>query len=134
MALLLAPLALRRWGRGRTRVPGDGSEDHSGDESGGEAGARKVGGGPEPDPHRIAGRSLAPVAAIAVAGAAMTILAIAQMTALTLTLAAYVIAVKRTSTLFSVVLGHSLFREEGVRDRLLGAAVMLAGFVLVTLG
>lgn len=112
VALLLAPLALRRWGR-----------------SGGSAGS-----GAGPDAPRAAGWSPAPAAAIGVAGAAMTILAVAQMTALTLTLAAYVIAVKRTSTLFSVVLGHSLFREEGVRDRLLGAAVMLAGFVLVTLG
>lgn len=75
-----------------------------------------------------------PVPAILLAGAFTAIGAAAQMTALMLTLAAYVIAVKRTSTLFSVVLGGSIFREERVGERLLGAVVMLVGFVLVTVG
>lgn len=71
--------------------------------------------------------------AILAAGVFTAIGAAAQMTALLLTLAAFVIAVKRTSTLFGVLLGHSLFREARVTQRLLGAAVMLAGFVVVTL-
>lgn len=70
---------------------------------------------------------------IFLAGALTAIGAAAQMTALLLTLAAFVIAVKRTSTLFGVLFGHSLFREARVGERLLGAAVMLAGFVMVTL-
>ena len=71
---------------------------------------------------------------ILLAGAFTAIGAAAQMTALLLTLAAFVIAVKRTSTLFGVLLGHALFREERIRERLIGAAVMLAGFALVSLG
>lgn len=71
--------------------------------------------------------------AVLLAGAFTAIGAAAQMTALMLTLAAYVIAVKRTSTLFGVLLGRSVFREERTGERLLGAAVMLAGFLLVTL-
>jgi drug/metabolite transporter (DMT)-like permease len=74
-----------------------------------------------------------PVATIIMAGAFATMIAAAQMTALLLTLAAYVIAVKRTSTLFGVALGHILFRESNARYRMLGAVVMLAGFLLVTL-
>ncbi|MBW3552722.1 MAG: EamA family transporter [Gemmatimonadetes bacterium] len=79
-------------------------------------------------------RRIGPLPAILLAGLFTAIGAAAQMTALMMTLAAFVIAVKRTSTLFGVLLGHSVFREERVRERLLGAAVMLAGFVLVTLG
>lgn len=89
---------------------------------------RRGEGEPEPAGGRGAG------AAILAAGALTAVGAAAQMTALLLTLAAYVIAVKRVSTLIGVLLGHSLFREAHVRQRLLGAAVMLAGFLLVTLG
>jgi uncharacterized membrane protein len=79
------------------------------------------------------GGARGPVPAILLAGGLATVIAAAQMTALLLTLAAYVIAVKRTSTLFGVVLGRSLFGEGSTRERLLGAAVMLAGFLMVTL-
>jgi drug/metabolite transporter (DMT)-like permease len=57
----------------------------------------------------------------------------AQMMALTLAPAAYVIATKRTSILFTVAAGGLLFRERGWPRRLAGAAVMLAGFLLLAL-
>ncbi|NJL34456.1 MAG: hypothetical protein HC893_12080 [Chloroflexaceae bacterium] len=57
----------------------------------------------------------------------------AQMTALTLTLVAYVISVKRTSTVMSVLWGGLLFKEQHLRERLLGALVMLAGVVIISL-
>lgn len=67
-------------------------------------------------------------------GGALTALALAaQFTALTLTVAAYVIAVKRTSILVSVAAGHLVFGEAGLRQRLLATAVMLLGFALVSL-
>jgi uncharacterized membrane protein len=72
--------------------------------------------------------------AVLLAGVFTAVAAAAQMTALTLTLAAYVIAVKRTSTLFGVFLGAALFGETRIRERLLGALVMLAGFILLTVG
>jgi drug/metabolite transporter (DMT)-like permease len=56
----------------------------------------------------------------------------AQMTAITMTAAAYVIAVKRTSVFFAVLAGGVYFRESGTRRRALGAAIMFAGFALVT--
>jgi drug/metabolite transporter (DMT)-like permease len=56
---------------------------------------------------------------------------LSQMTAISLTLVPHVIAIKRTSTLLSVVWGHFLFRESGFRKRLAGSAVMLAGVLLI---
>jgi drug/metabolite transporter (DMT)-like permease len=56
---------------------------------------------------------------------------LSQMTAISLTLVPHVIAIKRTSTLLSVVWGHFLFGESGVRKRLAGSAVMLAGVLLI---
>ena len=56
-----------------------------------------------------------------------------QMYALTLTLVAYVVAIKRTSVVFSVVWGHYIFKEKGVKERLLGASIMVLGVVLIVL-
>jgi len=47
---------------------------------------------------------------------------------------AYMIALKRTSILFSVLLGWIFFQEQALRDRLLGASLMVAGAVLITVG
>jgi len=57
-----------------------------------------------------------------------------QMEALRLSLAAYVITIKRTGTLLSVLLGWAFFEEGLVRKRLVGAAVIVAGVALVALG
>ncbi|MEN8376152.1 MAG: EamA family transporter [Gemmatimonadota bacterium] len=70
----------------------------------------------------LAGAALATAVALA-----------AQMAAITLTAAAYVIAVKRTSVLFAVLAGGLLFGERATRRRLVAALIMLAGFALVTL-
>lgn len=56
-----------------------------------------------------------------------------QFLALTLTLVPYVIAVKRSSTLISVIMGHYLFGEIGLRERLGGASLMFLGLVLIIL-
>jgi len=58
---------------------------------------------------------------------------LSQMTAISLTLVPHVIAIKRTSTLLSVLWGHFLFGERDIRKRLAGAAVMLAGVLLILL-
>lgn len=47
---------------------------------------------------------------------------------------AYMIAVKRTSLLIGTVYGFVLFRERNMRERLLGAMLMFAGFVVVVVG
>lgn len=70
---------------------------------------------------------------LVLAGGVLALGATAQMAALPLTLAAYVIAVKRTSVLMSVVAGGAFFGEREWRRRLAGAAVMLLGLGLITL-
>ncbi|MBS3808025.1 MAG: EamA family transporter [Bacteroidales bacterium] len=58
---------------------------------------------------------------------------ITQMVAVSLTLVAYVISIKRTSAAISVVLGWLIFRETGLRERLTGSLIMIGGVVLITL-
>lgn len=53
---------------------------------------------------------------------------------LELTKVSYMISIKRTSLLFSIFYGYVMFKEENIRERLLGSAVMLAGAVLISLG
>jgi uncharacterized membrane protein len=53
--------------------------------------------------------------------------------AINLTEVAYMISVKRTSLIFSVLYGKLLFDEEELSDRLLGSSVMLMGVILITL-
>ncbi|MEP0915885.1 DMT family transporter [Leptolyngbya sp. DQ-M1] len=56
-----------------------------------------------------------------------------QMIAVTYTLVTQVIAVKRMSALISVLFGHFLFHERGLRERLTGAAIMVFGVIVITL-
>ncbi|MEO1622088.1 MAG: EamA family transporter [Cyanobacteria bacterium J06632_3] len=56
-----------------------------------------------------------------------------QMLALTMAPVAQVIAVKRMSALLSVLFGHFLFNETGLRERLLGATIMVSGVVVMSL-
>jgi len=62
---------------------------------------------------------------------ALTLLA--QMTAISLTLVAYVIAIKRLSTALSVFWGYLIFKEENIRSRLVGVFIMIFGVLLITL-
>lgn len=58
---------------------------------------------------------------------------LAQMTALNFLLVSYVISLKRTSVLFSVLLGFLVFREKNSPFRFLGSAIMVSGvFLIVT--
>ncbi len=56
-----------------------------------------------------------------------------QMAAIQLTLVAYVISIKRTSAILSVVLGFLIFKEKGFRERLTGSIIMILGVLLITL-
>lgn len=60
--------------------------------------------------------------------------AVAQMAAMDLTLVSYVIAVKRTSAIMSVIWGAWLFKEKGLRERLAGTSIAVLGVVLISLG
>ncbi|MFO7939731.1 MAG: DMT family transporter [Bacteroidales bacterium] len=56
-----------------------------------------------------------------------------QMIAVSLTLVAYVIAIKRSSAVISVVFGKIFFGEKGLKQRLIGALIMLLGVVAIML-
>jgi len=56
---------------------------------------------------------------------------ITHMEAMKLTKVAYMISVKRSSLLMSVLYGYLLFQEKNIGRRLFGALLMFAGFVLV---
>lgn len=56
-----------------------------------------------------------------------------QMTAIKLTLVAYVISIKRAGVIFGVLFGHFIFKERGIKERLVGAAIMVLGVVLIAL-
>lgn len=56
---------------------------------------------------------------------------ISHFIAISMTQVAYMIAVKRTSLVFSVIYGWLLFKEEKIKERLVGSALMLAGVVMI---
>lgn len=62
-------------------------------------------------------------------GAAMIL---SQFAAIELTVASYVIAIKRAGTVLSVVLGYIFFKEKHLRARLAGALLMTLGVVLIS--
>lgn len=57
---------------------------------------------------------------------------VCQMLALSLTLVSYVISVKRTSAIFSVMFGYFFFQETNIRSRMVGVFIMLIGAALIT--
>lgn len=62
-----------------------------------------------------------------------SVMIISHMIAMSMTKVAYMISVKRLSLLIGVFYGYLLFKESGIRERMLGAAIMLVGFVLIVL-
>ncbi|MEM6452051.1 MAG: DMT family transporter [Cyanobacteria bacterium P01_D01_bin.105] len=70
---------------------------------------------------------------LGIAGAFGAIAITCQMFALPLAPVSQVVAVKRMSTLISVFFGHFFFAEQGLRSRLLGAAIMVSGVAVMSL-
>lgn len=56
-----------------------------------------------------------------------------QMTAISLIFVAYVISIKRTSVIISVLFGYFIFKEKNIKERLLGSIIMVIGVVLILL-
>jgi uncharacterized membrane protein len=46
---------------------------------------------------------------------------------------AYVISIKRTSVIISILFGYLIFKEKGIKERLLGAVIMVIGVLFITL-
>lgn len=68
---------------------------------------------------------------LALAGVLLAIGVSLQFLALTMAPVAQVIAVKRMSALISVGFGYILFGEKGLRERLLGSAIMVSGVAIM---
>lgn len=64
-------------------------------------------------------------------GVFYSVMIITHMVAIQLTKVAYVISVKRTSLLISILYGYLFFRETHLKGRFFGALMMFAGFVIV---
>ena len=56
-----------------------------------------------------------------------------HMTAITLTLVVYVVSLKRTGGMISVLLGYFIFKEQNIRQRFLGSAIMFIGVLFIIL-
>ena len=67
------------------------------------------------------------------AGLCLTLEITAHHAAIAMVKAAYMLAVKRLNTLFSVIYGGVVFKESNIRIRLAGTILMLAGVVLIAL-
>lgn len=74
---------------------------------------------------------LAKPAAGIVLGLAVAFTVICHMIAISRIEAAYMISIKRTSLLFSVLYGAFWFKEEKIRERVAGALLMLTGIFLI---
>jgi uncharacterized membrane protein len=58
---------------------------------------------------------------------------VTQYIAITALLVPYVIAIKRTSALISVLFGYLIFKEKGIKGRLAGSVIMVLGVVIIAL-
>lgn len=67
------------------------------------------------------------------AGLVLAVMDICINIAYTMTLAAYVIAIKRISIVFSTLYGYFIFREKGVKQRFFAAIFMFMGAALIAL-
>lgn len=70
----------------------------------------------------------------ALIGLAFAVMAVAHFYAIEIAKVAYMIAVKRTSLVFSSLLGFLFFREKDIRARLTGAVIIVVGVFLVVMG
>lgn len=61
------------------------------------------------------------------------VMILSQFTAIELTIASYVIAIKRAGMVLSVVFGYFFFKEKHLRARLTGAMLMMTGVVVLSL-
>ncbi len=66
-------------------------------------------------------------------GITFFLMIIFHMLAISLVNVAYMISIKRTSLLFSMLFGYYMFKEDNVAEKAVGGVIMLAGFVLIVL-
>jgi len=89
-------------------------------------------------PFMIYGARKRPVAArdvprLFLLGLLFAVMVLSQFTAIEMTVASYVIAIKRAGMVLSVVFGYVFFKERHLRARLTGAVLMTAGVFVLSL-
>ena len=62
-----------------------------------------------------------------------TLQSIFAMIALEIALVPYVISLRRTTIIFSVLFGYFFFKEQRIVERLMGAIIMVLGILLISL-
>jgi len=67
------------------------------------------------------------VGSLALLGVLFALMRLADQISLSMTLASYAMAVKRMTSVFTVLLGHYLFNERRVKGKLLGSIIMVVG-------
>lgn len=55
-----------------------------------------------------------------------------HMMAIKLIYVSYMIAIKRSSLLFGIIFGYLFFHEKGLKEKLIGGAIMIAGMLLIS--
>ena len=63
----------------------------------------------------------------------IALMLIFHVSAIALTDVAYMISIKRTSLLFSVIYGRLIFKEAGFRERILGSIMMILGVAVISI-
>jgi len=64
-------------------------------------------------------------------GLGMAIMAITHFTAISMINVAYMISIKRLSLLFAILYGWIVFKEENIKERLLGGMIIIAGAAII---
>lgn len=64
-------------------------------------------------------------------GSVQALLILSHMVAISMVQAAYMLSIKRTSLLFGILYGAWLFREEKIKERLVGATIMMLGVFMI---
>jgi len=64
-------------------------------------------------------------------GLAMALMAVTHFTAISMIQIAYMISIKRLSMIFAIIYGAVLFKEENIKERLLGGLFIIAGATLI---
>ncbi|MBF0559450.1 MAG: DMT family transporter [Nitrospirae bacterium] len=75
----------------------------------------------------------APIMATILPGMLDSVGNITHTTAMSLTKVAYMVSVKRLSLLIGVFFGYLFFKESGIKERLIGTMLMLAGFAIIVM-
>jgi drug/metabolite transporter (DMT)-like permease len=73
------------------------------------------------------------VKTLASIGATYGMMIFFHMIAVSMSNVSYMVSIKRTSLLFSVVFGHFMFKEEKITEKTIGAVIMFIGFVWIVL-